>query len=95
MAKQWREGLQRIDLKTIANTLRDIGIDNTTCRTLEDARAMARTVVSGRDKPFARIALVMAILDVPHQHQTLSNAGQSQATHRLSKTRHIRPKYSA
>lgn len=70
MAKQWREGLQRIDLKTIANTLRDIGIDNTTCRTLEDARAMARTAVSGRDKPFARIALVMSILDVPHQHQT-------------------------
>jgi hypothetical protein len=69
MATDWRAALRAIDLQSVAKNLRDIGIDASTCRSPEDARAMARAVVSGHDKPFARIAMVMFLLDVPRQYQ--------------------------
>jgi len=69
MARNWRAAVQGIDLQAIATQLRDMGIDASTCRTLEDARGMAQALVSARDKTFAQIALVMAVVNVPRQYQ--------------------------
>lgn len=69
MAKGWRADLQSIDLKGMAASLRELGIDASTCRSLEQAHMLASAAVDSREKPFATIALVMHLLNVPRQFQ--------------------------
>lgn len=69
MARQWRAALRDIDLKSIAQALRDIGVDASTCRSLQDARDMAQAAVASVANPFARLAMVMIFLQVPQEYQ--------------------------
>ena len=65
MAKNWRERLRAIDLESITKPLRDIGIDARTCKSLEAARDLAQSVVTGREKHFQRMKLAIELLKIP------------------------------
>lgn len=74
MASDWREQLANLDLESIAKNLREIGIDGSTCKDLNDAYQIASTIVRGAEKPFQKMALVFAffgISDRRMQHEIL------------------------
>jgi hypothetical protein len=64
-AKEWREGLKSLGLEEIASTLKATGIDNKSCKSLEDAKKIAISIVSGEAKPFDRIKPMLLLLGVP------------------------------
>lgn len=71
-ARAWREALATIDLAKVAERLRGVGIDATTCRSLAEAHAIARQVVATTDRPFERIGLAIAALGAPRAiHQPI------------------------
>jgi hypothetical protein len=69
MAKEWRAQLSALDLPAMAKGFRELGLDKTKCKTLVEARALAKEVVDGEGNPFAKIALVFAVLGVPRHIQ--------------------------
>ncbi|MGO9264835.1 MAG: hypothetical protein ACLQBA_08115 [Candidatus Binataceae bacterium] len=68
-ARRWRAGLQQVDLKEIAEKLKETGIDATNCRSLDHAYALARGMVEGTGKPWQRIALAVAVLGLPRDYE--------------------------
>jgi hypothetical protein len=66
-ARVWRDSLNNVDLKAIAETMRVLGIDSKTCKSLQNARAVADAVVNAKDKPFDRIKLTFLFLNVPRE----------------------------
>jgi len=72
-AKSWRQVLSSLDLKKMVKGFEAIGVGNETCKTLEDAKAIAENVVSSQDMMFDRIRLCFLFLGVPRriQHQVL------------------------
>lgn len=72
IARNWRAELSALDLESIAKPLREIGISPSTCKSLENARDLARSVVSGQDKHFQRMQLAIEILEIPrHYYQQI------------------------
>ena len=45
-ARSWRDGLQALDLGTIADGFRALGVNGASCRTLEEVKAVAQAVVT-------------------------------------------------
>jgi len=85
MARQWRSDLSSLDLSAVAKSLREIGIDQSVCKSLEDAKLLADTIVSDTTRPFARMQLAVEFLSVPrHYHhdilQRWSSVGYSAIT---------------
>jgi hypothetical protein len=71
-ARAWRQSLSQLDLKAVGHGFRVLGIDGKTCKSLDDARALAHAIVSGRDKPFERMKLAITFLDAPRStHQPI------------------------
>jgi hypothetical protein len=71
-AREWRAGLGQIRLDEHAKPLRELGIDARTCQSLEVARDLALSVVSGRDRHFYRMQLAVELLGIPRQyHQAI------------------------
>jgi hypothetical protein len=68
-ARRWRAGLQQADLKEIAERLKAAGIGATNCGSLDHAYALARGMVERTEKPWERIALAVAILDLPADYR--------------------------
>jgi hypothetical protein len=67
VAQHWRAMLGNINLEDTAKRVRQIGVDATTCRSLEDAYRLAKGIVSGRAKHFERMALLLAVLQIPYE----------------------------
>lgn len=71
-AKDWRENLKSLELEEIAAALKATGIDSKSCKSLEDARNIADSVIAGKDKPFDRIKPMLHLLGVPrHLHHPI------------------------
>jgi hypothetical protein len=71
-ARIWRQGLTTLDLGEIAKGFRAIGIDGKRYKTFEEIKAVADSVVTGRDKPFDRMKLAVSFFNVPqHLHAPL------------------------
>jgi len=66
-ARVWREGLTTLDLEAIAEGCRALGIDGKSCKSLEEAKALAHALVSARDKPFDRMKLAITFLNAPRE----------------------------
>jgi hypothetical protein len=66
-ANGWREALQTLDLNEVANNFRALGIDGRSCKTIEEAKALAVSIVSGRDKPFEHMKLAILFLRIPRE----------------------------
>jgi hypothetical protein len=63
-AKQWREQLATLDLREATALLKAAGVTETKSKTLEQARAMAASVVRGTDRLADRLRLVLTLLGV-------------------------------
>jgi len=68
-AKGWRVALSTLDLNVIAENFRTLGITGKSCRTLEDAKALAGHIVARRDKPLGLMELVFQFLCIPQQYR--------------------------
>jgi len=67
MAKGWRDSLKAVDLSILTPFVKRLGVDSRTCRSLDDARGLARAVVGTTRDPFAVAALINLFLDLPRQ----------------------------
>ena len=63
-AKAWRAGTLAVDTLTMAAGLRAMGIDTQTCRTLEDAKALADEFVAAESMPHDRLKLAVMTLQL-------------------------------
>jgi len=66
-AAEWRRQLGELDLNAIARELRSLGIDGKSCKSLDQARDLARLLVTGTTLPLARLKLATLFLQVPVQ----------------------------
>lgn len=64
-AATWRANLAALDLGALAKELRGLGMDGKTCKSLEQARDLAREVVTGKDKLHSRLALAVHLFQIP------------------------------
>jgi hypothetical protein len=69
IAKGWRTTLSQIDLQSIAKGVRAIGYDATTCRTLEEAHAMARKLIEKNSDPYKVFKAIFELLKTPGDYQ--------------------------
>lgn len=71
-AHDWREAVTNLDLDKVASHFRKLGIDGKSCKTLEAAKELAHRIVSSKDKPFEKIALVLLFLNIhPQYHRDI------------------------
>ena len=71
-AQDWRAMLIALDLGEVAKSFKSVGNDGKTCKSLEEARAIAQSLVSGRDKPFDRMKLALTFLGArPEVHRPI------------------------
>jgi len=71
-AKIWRTAVTSIDLNEVAKSFKTIGIDGKTCRSLEDAKAIADEFIWNPENPFERIRLAITFLNIPiHLHSKI------------------------
>jgi hypothetical protein len=66
-AAGWRTALNSLDLKQIASALQVLGVTAQSCKSLEDAKQIAQSVVSGSDKPFERLGLAVRFFNIPQE----------------------------
>src|SRR5512133_990569 len=64
-AAVWRKALGELDLVAVGKEMRALGFTQKTCKTLEDAKVIADALVSGKDYPYARLALAAYFLHIP------------------------------
>ena len=64
--------LSALDLEEVAKSFKSVRIDGKTCKSLEEARAIAQSLVSGTDKPFDRMKLALTFLGAgPEVHRPI------------------------
>ena len=65
IARTWRQALNAIDLMTLAAGMRAMGVDAQTCRTLAEAREIARAFLNRTDNVPDQIKLARIVLGAP------------------------------
>ena len=84
-AALWRKQLAELDLSAMAKEFRALGIDGKSCKSLEDAKAVAQKIVTGTNNPFAQIALAVTFLQIPqHLHSRIAQTWQQRGRRPLS-----------
>jgi hypothetical protein len=85
VAAQWRQALSQLDLNKVASELRSVGIDGKLCKSLDQARDMALTVVSNTTHITSVLALAVIFLHVPqHLHPRILEAWQREGCRPLN-----------
>ncbi len=69
MARRWRSSLAALDLRRLADNVRALGVDATTCRSLNEARAFARALMTGPDRPYERMSVLLETLRIQPQYR--------------------------
>lgn len=64
-ARAWRAQLEATDLGALQTAMNGMGINPKTCKSHEDALAMAKQIVAGLTKSTGRFAAMLDVLDVP------------------------------
>lgn len=64
-ARGWREMLTNLDLPATATRMRSLGIDPKACKSLEQAHAVATSLVRSKAGPFEQMALLFAFVGIP------------------------------
>ena len=70
-AKHWRDNLEKIDLKSVAEIFATAGISGKSVKSLEHAKAIATVFVDGDEHRFERLLLSLLFLNVPPEHLRL------------------------
>lgn len=68
-AQVWRASLASLDLKAVADSMKTLGVNPQTCKSLEEAKQLADALVQSRDKPFDRMKLALLFLDIPREYE--------------------------
>ena len=68
-AREWRKSVQSLDLKSVADAFRQLGISGRTCRSLTEAKSMGDDFVNKNTQPFERLKLAYLFLSVPQEYQ--------------------------
>lgn len=63
-AHEWRSALAKLDLKTMGDAMRAIGIDGKSCKSLADAAGLAKNIVRSRNKPFEQMKLLFHFVQI-------------------------------
>jgi hypothetical protein len=66
-AGAWRDMLTELNLEDTAKRMRSVGIDSSTCKSIEQAHASAMSLVRSRAKPFEQMALLFAFVNIPRE----------------------------
>lgn len=66
-ARAWRHMLTTLDLPETARRMQALGIDSTSCKSVEQAHGIANALVHSRTKPFEQMALLFAFVDIPRE----------------------------
>lgn len=69
-ARAWRSSLAGFDLRRLATSVQSLGVDAKTCRSLNEARVLARGLMAGRDSPYERMTILLDSLRVPPQYRS-------------------------
>jgi hypothetical protein len=77
----WRKALGELDLIAIGKEMRRLGFTQKACKTLQDAKAIADTLVNGTNDPHALLALAVQFFQIPQRlhgliAQAWNNAGR-------------------
>ena len=67
-ARDWREKLQTLDLKSVADGFQQLGISGRNCQSLEEAKSIADAFVNRNGQPFERLKMTYLFLAVPREH---------------------------
>lgn len=67
-AKQWRDALTSLDLNEVAKFFRQLGVKGSNCKSLEEAKSLAKQIVKSNSKPFDTMALALKFLDIEREH---------------------------
>ena len=67
-ASDWRQKIQTLDLKSIADGFQQLGISGRNCQSLEEAKSIADAFVNRNGQPFERLKLAYLFLAVPREH---------------------------
>ena len=63
----WRKALGELDLIAIGKEMRRLGFTQKACKTLQDAKAIADTLVNGTNDPHALLALAVQFFQIPQR----------------------------
>lgn len=66
-ARLWRDNLTSLDLSTVAEVFRALGIDGKSCKSLSEAKSLAQRLVKAHDKAFECMKLAVAFLNAPRE----------------------------
>jgi hypothetical protein len=84
-AATWRQSLAELDLNKVASELRSVGIDGKSCKTLDQARDMARAVVSNTTHIMSALSLAITFLRIPqHLHRPIIQAWEREGRRALN-----------
>ena len=72
-ASTWRANLESLDLKRIPDEFRKLGISGRNCKTLQEAKSIADTIVNGTDKTLEMLRFAFFVLDIPQENPQLNN----------------------
>lgn len=64
-ARGWRRMLSTLDLTKVSEGIRSLGIDAAQCKSLEEAKYMASSLVSGKKKLYELLNLALIFMGVP------------------------------
>ena len=66
-AKAWRRQLGLMDFEYVAQSLNSIGIDSLKCKSLEDAKILAESLINESGYSFDRIKVFFSLLNLPER----------------------------
>lgn len=67
IASAWRTQLSSLDLSAIPKKLKALGVNRQTCKTLQDVKNLADSIVNRSDKPFEQMKFALDTLQVPQE----------------------------
>jgi len=68
-ARGWREMLTHLDLPATAARMHALGVNPKSCKSLQQAHAIATAIVRSKTGPFEQMALLFAFVDIPPELQ--------------------------
>lgn len=67
-AKKWREAVESLNFESVSSWLNSIGVKLNKCKTLDEAKKYAVSIVDGRNNPLTRMQFVFSLLKIPSQY---------------------------
>jgi hypothetical protein len=70
IASAWRAQFANLDLSAIPKRLKSLGVNRQSCKTLQDAKNLADSIVNRSDQPFEQMKFALDTLQIPQEFYT-------------------------